>query len=787
MNKKPTYGELKNRIQKLEQAESDRKHRERQFIHSHDLMDYIISHARSAIAVFDRDLKYIYVSTRYLNDYKVKEQHIIGKHHYEVFPDLPQRWRDVHQRSLAGEVLSAEEDPYYREDGSVHWTRWECRPWYESDGSIGGIIIYNEIINEWKKIEETLRKSEQMLSTHLLNTPIGAISWDSNFRTVEWNPAAESIFGYSKAEAMGKHVTELIVPEEVKEMVEGLFQDILSGKGGARSINENITRDGRRIICDWYNTALTDADGESMGMASLVNDITERLQTEKALQESENRFRDISLSMADWIWETDRESKFTYISQSIKDVLGYAPEELIGKTPFDLMPEDESVRVKEIVLKIFSKFENIRDMENWNIDKAGNRLFMLTNGIPILDNEGKIQGYRGVNKNITAQRKLETQLQQAQKMESIGTLAGGIAHDFNNILFPILGHTEMLLEDVTEDSPSRNSLKEIYTAALRAKDLINQILTFSHQESNELKLIKMQPIIKEALKLIRSTIPTTIDIKQDINPDCGVIKADPTQIHQIVMNLSTNAYHAMEDTGGELHVSLKEVDFGKLDPINPHMEPGIYGCLKVSDTGTGMNKTVMDKIFDPFFTTKAIGRGTGMGLSVVHGIVTSMGGVIQVNSRPGKGTEFHVYFPIEKSSFKEQITGSTAIIQGGTEQILLVDDEEAILTMEKQILERLGYHVTSRASSIEALEAFRNSPDKFDLVITDMAMPNMSGDKLSMELTKIRPDIPIVLCTGFSDIMSEEKAASLGITGFLLKPIVMSDLDKKIRDVLDEN
>ena len=787
MNKKPTYGELKNRIQKLEQAESDRKHRERQFIHSHDLMDYIISHARSAIAVFDRDLKYIYVSTRYLNDYKVKEQHIIGKHHYEVFPDLPQRWRDVHQRSLAGEVLSAEEDPYYREDGSVHWTRWECRPWYESDGSIGGIIIYNEIINEWKKIEETLRKSEQMLSTHLLNTPIGAISWDSNFRTVEWNPAAESIFGYSKAEAMGKHVTELIVPEEVKEMVEGLFQDILSGKGGARSINENITRDGRRIICDWYNTALTDADGESMGMASLVNDITERLQTEKALQESENRFRDISLSMEDWIWETDRESKFTYISQSIKDVLGYAPEELIGKTPFDLMPEDESVRVKEIVLKIFSKFENIRDMENWNIDKAGNRLFMLTNGIPILDNEGKIQGYRGVNKNITAQRKLETQLQQAQKMESIGTLAGGIAHDFNNILFPILGHTEMLLEDVTEDSPSRNSLKEIYTAALRAKDLINQILTFSHQESNELKLIKMQPIIKEALKLIRSTIPTTIDIKQDINPDCGVIKADPTQIHQIVMNLSTNAYHAMEDTGGELHVSLKEVDFGKLDPINPHMEPGIYGCLKVSDTGTGMNKTVMDKIFDPFFTTKAIGRGTGMGLSVVHGIVTSMGGVIQVNSRPGKGTEFHVYFPIEKSSFKEQITGSTAIIQGGTEQILLVDDEEAILTMEKQILERLGYHVTSRASSIEALEAFRNSPDKFDLVITDMAMPNMSGDKLSMELTKIRPDIPIVLCTGFSDIMSEEKAASLGITGFLLKPIVMSDLDKKIRDVLDEN
>ena len=184
MAQKPTYEELKKKIQTLEQAESNRKRSEKQLIHSHDLMDYIISHARSAIAVFDRDLKYIYVSTRYLTDYKVKEQHVIGKCHYDVFPDLPQKWKDVHQKSLAGEVLSAEEDPYYREDGSVHWTRWECRPWYESDGSIGGIIIYNEVINEWKKIEETLRKSEQLLSTHLLNTPIGAISWDLNFKTV---------------------------------------------------------------------------------------------------------------------------------------------------------------------------------------------------------------------------------------------------------------------------------------------------------------------------------------------------------------------------------------------------------------------------------------------------------------------------------------------------------------------------------------------------------------------------------------------------------------------------
>jgi CheY-like chemotaxis protein len=380
---------------------------------------------------------------------------------------------------------------------------------------------------------------------------------------------------------------------------------------------------------------------------------------------------------------------------------------------------------------------------------------------------------------------MEANLGQAQKMESIGILAGGIAHDFNNILFPIVGHTEMLIQDVPEHSPFQESLNAIYTGALRARDLVKQILTFSRQDYNELKLMKVQPIIKEALKLIRSTIPTTIEIKQDIQTDCGVIKTDPIQIHQIIMNLATNAYHAMEETGGELKISLKEMELGALDLINPEMTPGVYACLTVADTGKGMNKGLTGKIFDPFFTTKTIGKGTGMGLSVVHGIVISMNGAVQVYSEPGKGTEFHVYLPVGKNLSEEQITNSKPQIQGGTEQSLLVDDEEAILTMEKKILERLGYQVTSRTSSIEALEAFRDSPDNFDLVITDMAMPNMPGDKLSAELTKIRPDIPVLLCTGFSEAMSEEKAASLGIKGFLLKPIVMKDLSQKIREMLD--
>jgi CheY-like chemotaxis protein len=253
------------------------------------------------------------------------------------------------------------------------------------------------------------------------------------------------------------------------------------------------------------------------------------------------------------------------------------------------------------------------------------------------------------------------------------------------------------------------------------------------------------------------------------------------------MNLATNAFHSMEETGGELKVNLKEIELGKHDLITPEMTPGVYACLIVTDTGVGMDKKLTDKIFDPFFTTKETGRGTGIGLSVVHGIVKNMNGAIHVYSEPGKGTQFSLYLPLAEAVKGQQLTHTTTIIHGGTEQILLVDDEEPILTMEKEMLERLGYQVHSRTSSIEALEAFRDNPDRFDLVITDMAMPNMSGDKLAVELTKICPGIPILLCTGFSETMPEEKAASLGIKGFLLKPIVMKDLSQKIREILDNN
>jgi signal transduction histidine kinase/ActR/RegA family two-component response regulator len=380
----------------------------------------------------------------------------------------------------------------------------------------------------------------------------------------------------------------------------------------------------------------------------------------------------------------------------------------------------------------------------------------------------------------------ERQLQQIDKIQAIGTLAGGIAHDFNNILFPISGYTEMSIDDVPENSEIRKNLEKVLKATGRARDLVEQILTFSRQSSQEYKPLRIQPIIKEAFKLLRATLPTTIEIIQDIDSRCGATTGNPTQIHQVIMNLCTNAFHVMQDKGGKLEVNLSEVDIGADDILERMgMKPGRYLRLEVIDTGQGMERAVLARIFEPYFTTKEPGKGTGLGLSVTHGIVKSHGGDIKVYSEPGKGTTFHVYFPLIEHVITEAQTVSTEIIARGTEHILLIDDEIQIVQMEQQMLQRLGYSVTIRTSSLDALDTFGKQPHKFDLVITDMTMPDMTGMDLAPQLQKIRPDIPIIICSGFSEGITEDKVKSIGIREFIQKPIAINDLAMTMRKVLD--
>lgn len=390
-------------------------------------------------------------------------------------------------------------------------------------------------------------------------------------------------------------------------------------------------------------------------------------------------------------------------------------------------------------------------------------------------------------RDITEQTKLETQLQQAQKLESIGTLAGGIAHDFNNILSGIFGYTQILQIKMRHNPELLSYLDSIYNAGERAKDLVKQILTFSRHRVGTFAPIEISPVVKEAMKLIESILPSTISIEHKINENCEPVLADATQIHQIVMNLCTNAYHSMEEEGGKLTVTLQEIELEAKDLKDPNLDPGKFLILTVADTGKGMDQNVMDHIFEPYFTTKEEGKGTGMGLAVIHGIVKSHGGQITVHSEQGNGAEFKVYLPVIKFEKETEALPIHKPLPKGNERILVVDDEKYIAEIAQEMLAMLGYKVTVKTDSLEALEIFRARPDQFDLVITDMTMPHMTGDTLVLEIMKIRPEIPVLLCTGFSERMSEKKAASLGIKGFLMKPLAINDLSATIRKILDQN
>jgi PAS domain S-box-containing protein len=556
-----------------------------------------------------------------------------------------------------------------------------------------------------------------------------------------------------------------------------------------RFLEDGLVR-GEYLVLDVHKAPFFNGSGEMIGTVGCGRDVTREKQTDKALRDSEKRFRELIEDVsAISIQGYDEERRVIFWNHASEKLYGYTELEALGRKLEDLIiPDAMRHDVKMLHHRWVAYGEKIPAGPLCLKNKKGRDVHVFSSHVMHATQHGKEMFCIDVDLSPIRQmekekEKLQVQLQQAQKMESIGTLAGGIAHDFNNILFPILGYTEILLEDVPGDSPFRKSLHKIHAGALRASDLVKQILTFSRQENHTQKPMKPQPVVKEALKLIRSTIPTTIDIKQDIRNDCGIIHADPTQIHQIVMNLTTNAYHAMD--GGVITVSLREVELGEPDTVPMDVNPGVYACLTVADTGSGMPKEVEEQIFFPFFTTKETGKGTGMGLAVVHGIVKSMNGGIRVNSEVGRGTDIHIYLPVVKKGSEKQPAKPKRAVKMGSEHILLVDDEEAIISMEKEMLTRLGYQVTSRTSSIEALEAFRSAPDRFDLVITDMAMPNMSGDKLSAALIGIRPDIQVLLCTGFSEELSGETTKELGIKGIIMKPIVMKDLSWKIREVLD--
>jgi PAS domain S-box-containing protein len=528
----------------------------------------------------------------------------------------------------------------------------------------------------------------------------------------------------------------------------------------------------------------------AMGMLlTYFNQSRAELQNSRdKLQKSENRFRDLAENSTDWIWEFDKDELFTYTSPRIKDLLGYTQEEVLGKSVFDLIFPPDREQVRKAFALIKEQRAPFSNLLNVNQHKNGTKVILESSGVPISDSEGNFLGYRGIDRDTTERKKMEEKLNQAQKMESIGTLAGGIAHDFNNILSAIMGYTELALGDINNPDRLQQELNEVLHGTNRAKELVKQILTFSRRHDQNILPVQIQSITSEALKLLRSSIPSTIEIKPVIDKSCGPILADPTQIHQVIMNLSTNAYHAMREAGGTLTVSLQQVVLSSSDISSKvNLRPGPYLKLQISDTGVGMTKEVQNRIFEPYFTTKGTGEGTGLGLAVVHGIIKSLQGDISVYSEPAKGTTFTIYLPVAQtkpeSGLEEEM--SALLPQTGSEHILLVDDDEAIVTLNKSLLENLGYKVTASTSSLDTLWTFQQSPDSFDLLISDMTMPQMTGAELAEKILAIRPGIPIILCSGYSDLINEERAKAIGIREYVMKPVNKKEFAATIRKVLN--
>ena len=536
-----------------------------------------------------------------------------------------------------------------------------------------------------------------------------------------------------------------------------------------------------------------------MGVASeTAISIINAMSFEK-IRESEARYRLLSDNISDviWVWHLSR-SRFSYVSPSVLNVLGYTSEEFTELSPDKIFPpfslkQAQSSIAQELKADASDSADPFRSrtIELKQYCKDGSTVWVEVTAKFIRNNKKQPVSILGVARDITERKKaeaekkkLEVKLQQAHKMEAVGTLAGGIAHDFNNILSAVIGYTELGINEAANHPSLRKKLDEVLKAGYRARDLVKQILAFSRQAEHEKKTVQVKLIVNEALKLLRASIPTTIEIRSNLISDAMVL-ADPTQIHQILMNLCTNAEHAMNATGGILDVSLNNVDLdADFAARNPGITPGRYLCLTVSDTGHGMSAELIKRLYDPFFTTKGPDEGTGLGLSVVHGIVKSHGGAITVQSEPGKGASFSVFLPI----VEKQIQPGVEIrlqVPTGNERILFIDDELSIMDLGRQVLEQLGYQVDACTSSVEALERFKTFPDKYDIVITDMTMPHMTGAKLAEEIMRIRPDMPMILCTGFSQAINEEQALDIGFRAFVMKPISIEQIATVIRDVLD--
>lgn len=700
---------------------------------------------------------------RNLTDFMTPESCRLFAHHFPLF--------------LKGKPFSGNDYEIFRDDGSK--ARIQVTATIIHDDSGEPVAVQSVIVDVTKqrRIEEQIRESEARYRQLFERAPVGIVHFDTSLHVTACNENYLRIMQADRGKMIGLDIRKLR-----DDRVIPVLEATLKGKEGRWEGLYQSTISKVTIHVSARTAPLYDGQGKIQGGMALVEDISRRKQA----QEEKYRLMSAIDQASEAIVITNVGGRIEYVNPAFERLTGYSTEEVQGKNPRLLKSgHHDTAFYKEM-------WQTLRAGRVWkghliNKRKDGTLFEEDASISPVRNQEGEIINYVAVKRDVTQEVALKKQLNQAMKMEAIGTLAGGIAHDFNNILSAVLGYAEMAELQLDEDEPARKDVGQIIAAGQRATDLIRQILTFSRQEEEELRPVKIQFVLKEALKLLRSSLPTSIDLQQDIDPDCGPVLADPVRIHQVLMNLCTNAKQAMEGQRGEMRVGLSEFDIDSSDIIGflPPIESGPWLDLMVSDTGAGMEPQVRERIFDPFFTTKKKGQGTGLGLSVVHGIIKSHGGEITVDSAPGRGTTFHVYLPVVDSEENHEEEAQQIILPHGDEHILLVDDEPLLVEIMERSLSLLGYRVACFTDSRQALKWFSRHADQVDLVVTDMTMPYQTGADLAREILAAKPQMPIILCTGYSEVMDAERARALGIRKFLAKPVENRTLAQSVREVLD--
>ena len=761
---------------------------------SEQMFRSIVENSQAGIFTLDNAYRFTYVNDQLSALCGYSQDELIGKDFRLLLSEESRPLTvDRYLRRQKGEELpSWYEVVAVRKDGQKRFMEYSASVVRDSAGQVKTVGQALDI-TERKQTEEALRFMNTVLLTQQETAPDGLLVVDGEGRMIifnkklvdMWNVPTEILESKSDHLALKLVLDKLAEPKEFLDLVRHLYRNPTE-----KSHEEIGLVDGRTF--ERYSAPMTGPEGRYYGRVWYFRDITERKRRETAIKESEQRYRAVVEDLPAMVCRFLSDGVLTFVNSAYCQYFEKKKEDLIGRDFFLVLPDEDREKVRHHFTSL-NEETPMTTYEHQVIAPDGTIRWQEWTDRALFDERGRLVEYQSIGRDITEAKlaqeekaKIEKQLQQAHKMEAIGTLAGGIAHDFNNILGAIIGYSDLALKDVAQEDRVHYHLEQILKGGYRARDLVKQILAFSRQTEQEQRPIKMSPLVKEVAKLLRASLPATIEIQTNIGTESDMVLADPTQIHQVIMNLCTNAGHAMRERGGILRLNLLEADLDAHSSLNsPDLREGLYLRLEVSDSGHGMSPEVLKRIFDPYFTTKEISSGTGLGLAVVHGIIKKHRGAITVHSEPGQGTSFYVFLP-RAAAPSEQQEEEASSIPGGKERVLFVDDEVDLTNLAREILEFLGYTVITKTNSTAALEAYRADPDGFDIVITDQTMPTLTGLELAKELLGIRPDLPIILCTGFSEQINPEKAQALGISGFLFKPILIPDLAQSIRRALDE-